>query len=99
MRAGREEITRFGDTRPMTLQGSCHCGNLQVDFETEVALAALPLRACQCSFCRKLGVRATSDPAGRLRFQVREPALLSRSAGSRAGGRPSSSSRAEGPYL
>ena len=49
-----------------------------MEFETALAPAALALRACQCTFCRKHGVRATSDPAGRLRFRVRDPAALSR---------------------
>lgn len=62
----------------MTLHGRCHCGNIEIDFETELSLAALSLRACQCSFCRKHGVRATSDPAGRLRFHVRDETRLSR---------------------
>jgi len=58
--------------------GGCHCGNLRYAFETGLALAALPLRACQCSFCRHHGARSTSDPAGRIRFEVRDPAQLTR---------------------
>jgi hypothetical protein len=60
------------------MTGRCHCGNVEVEFETALAPAALSLRACQCTFCRQHGVRATSDPLGRLRFRVREPAALSR---------------------
>jgi hypothetical protein len=62
----------------MILRGSCHCGNLSLVLETALAPAELPLRACQCSFCRMHGVRSISDPAGSLRFQVADPALLSR---------------------
>ncbi len=60
------------------MTGRCHCGNVEVGFETALPPAALGLRACQCSFCRRHGVRATSDPQGRLRFRVRDPAALSR---------------------
>ena len=28
------------------------------------------MRACQCSFCRAHGVRATSDPSGTVQFEV-----------------------------
>ena len=62
----------------MTLRGRCHCGNIEVELETSLPPGALALRACQCTFCRKHGVRATSDPAGRLRFRVHNGAALSR---------------------
>jgi hypothetical protein len=58
--------------------GGCHCGNLRYTFETKLALAALPLRGCQCSFCRHHGARSTSDPDGRIRFEVRDPQQLTR---------------------
>src|SRR5687767_9959447 len=60
------------------LSGGCHCGNLRYTLDTSLALAQLPLRACQCSFCRLHGARSTSDPAGRIRFEVRDPAQLTR---------------------
>jgi hypothetical protein len=46
--------------------GACHCGRLQVGFETAAAPKALTVRACQCGFCRRHGARTVSDPAGRL---------------------------------
>jgi hypothetical protein len=61
-----------------TLLGGCHCGALGVAFETAVDPRALPLRACQCSFCRRHGGITTSDPAGRLVIEVRQPELLQR---------------------
>jgi hypothetical protein len=66
--------------KPMTtiLRGACHCGNLKVALETDVDPAALQLRACQCSFCRRHGAVTTSDPAGRLRIDVEHPELLLR---------------------
>ncbi len=60
------------------LHGGCHCGNIKVIFETALDPHALPLRACQCSFCRRHGGVTTSDPAGRLLVEVREPELLRR---------------------
>ena len=46
------------------LNGQCHCGRLQITFETEFEPAGLPLRACQCSFCRLHGVVSISDARG-----------------------------------
>jgi hypothetical protein len=61
-----------------TLTGACHCGALHLTFETPTPLATLPLRACACSFCRKHGVRTTSDPAGAVTFKIDDPGLLRR---------------------
>jgi hypothetical protein len=60
------------------LRGGCHCRNLEVVFETALDPGALPLRACRCSFCRRHGGITTSDPAGRLVVEVREPEQLQR---------------------
>jgi GNAT superfamily N-acetyltransferase len=60
------------------LQGGCHCANIAVLFRPFVAPHELPLRSCQCTFCRRHGARTTSDPSGAAVFVVREPALLSR---------------------
>ena len=48
------------------LAGHCHCGAVRVILETQKAAADLPLRACQCSFCRTRGALTTSDPDGHL---------------------------------
>jgi hypothetical protein len=61
-----------------TLGGGCHCGNVKVAFETALDPRDLPLRACQCSFCRRHGGVTTSDPAGRLRVEVSRPDTLVR---------------------
>jgi len=61
-----------------TLTGACHCGALHLTFETQTRPEALPLRACQCSFCRKHGVRSTSDPAGKVTFTIVDPEALQR---------------------
>ncbi len=56
--------------------GGCHCGNIKVEFNTELAIDELPLRTDQCSFCRRHGARTTSDPKGSLRIIVRPKLLL-----------------------
>ncbi len=56
--------------------GSCHCGNLNVEYTSTVAAKDAAVRACQCSFCRKHDARAISDPAGRIAITARDPALL-----------------------
>jgi len=62
----------------MLLRGSCHCGNLSVELETDKAPEELPVRACQCSFCRRHNQLSTSDPAGRARLIIRVPDETSR---------------------
>lgn len=61
-----------------TLTGACHCGKLHLTFETPTPPRDLPLRACGCSFCRKHGVRTTSDPAAKVTFTVDDPQALQR---------------------
>ena len=58
--------------------GSCHCGNLKVDYKTTIAAKDAAVRACQCSFCRKHDARAISDPAGTIEITARDPGLLGR---------------------
>jgi hypothetical protein len=59
-----------------TLRGGCHCGNIRVVLETALDPHALPIRACQCSFCRRHGGITTSDPAGRLVIEFGQPEHL-----------------------
>src|ERR1051326_1636781 len=53
-----------------TFSGRCHCGALEVLFETAAAPASLEPRACQCSFCVRHGARCVSDPNGRITLIV-----------------------------
>jgi hypothetical protein len=62
----------------MIYPGSCHCGAVAFAYETRLAPAQWPVRACQCGFCRAHGVLTTSDPAGSLGFHFPEPAHLQR---------------------
>jgi hypothetical protein len=59
-------------------EGQCHCGNLAYVFEATADLAALGLRACQCSFCRAHNARNASDPHGAVRIKVRDGNQLNR---------------------
>ena len=61
-----------------SIQGRCHCGRIGFRFDTALTSTALPLRRCDCSFCRRHGARTTSDPAGSVRFEIAEPAALRR---------------------
>ena len=49
----------------MSLSGQCHCGAVRVSLEGAAA-ADLPLRACQCGFCRRHGAVSTSHPDARI---------------------------------
>ncbi len=61
-----------------SFHGQCHCGNLELVFETSLTSENLPVRACSCSFCRSHGARATSDPRGSVEITVHDPNLLIR---------------------
>lgn len=62
----------------MRYTGQCHCGNIQVQFETGFSAAELPLRACQCSFCRSHGAVAATDPHGQLKISAHTAADVRR---------------------
>jgi len=59
----------------MILRGGCHCGALSVELETE-APETLPLRECQCTFCRRHGALNTVDPNGHVRIVADKSALV-----------------------
>ena len=58
--------------------GGCHCGNIRVLFRTGKPVSEWPIRACQCDFCRKHNVRATSDPDGLVRISVSAESAVNR---------------------
>jgi len=59
-------------------KGSCHCGALGFSLQTALPVAKWSVRACQCRFCRAHGALTTSDPGGRLMFDIRDVDLLER---------------------
>jgi hypothetical protein len=59
-------------------EGSCHCGAVAVSFATRRPIQELPLRECQCSFCRKHGARTTADPEGLAEIRVNDRDALAR---------------------
>ena len=58
------------------LEGSCHCGNIQLDIGLSNAPSEYAPRACDCDFCRKHGASYISDPRGSLRIEVEDSRLL-----------------------
>jgi hypothetical protein len=60
------------------MTGSCHCGNVRVEFETARTPAQFAVRACQCTFCRRHGSTSISDPQGRVTFHVADESKLLR---------------------
>ncbi len=58
--------------------GRCHCGNLEVAFETALPPERVSVRRCTCSFCLSHAALSISDPEGHIRFTVQDPARLSR---------------------
>ena len=60
----------------MLLHGACHCGQVEVAFETALPLDKIEVRACQCSFCRSHGARTVTDPAGSLSISAPAGGLM-----------------------
>lgn len=50
--------------------GSCHCGNLKLEFSSDIPPAEIEIRECQCDFYRKHGARAVADAYGTLSILV-----------------------------
>ncbi len=62
----------------MRYDGKCHCGNIEVALETAQPPESVQLRACGCTFCRRHGATALTDPAGKLEVRLRDPLEVSR---------------------
>jgi len=60
------------------LTGRCHCGNIELTFETELRPEQMVVRSCTCSFCTRHGARTTTDRNGRVEIRVHAPDQLSR---------------------
>ena len=60
------------------LKGACHCGNIRFVFATDKADTELPVRECQCRFCRQHGRISTSDPDGKMHVSIDKPENVNR---------------------
>ena len=58
--------------------GGCHCGAIGLTFSSRKDPADLPVRECQCGFCRKHGTRAITDPEGQVTLRLNEPDRINR---------------------
>src|SRR6185503_19654289 len=76
--SARRSAVAMGHGPETRYDGSCHCGAVRVSFTTTRALDELPLRECQCTFCRKHGARTTADPEGFAEIRVRDSGALVR---------------------
>jgi hypothetical protein len=61
-----------------TFDGGCHCGNVSLRFETEIAPSAFSVRSCGCSFCQRHGTRTVADANGRIQVAVYDLQKLNR---------------------
>ena len=57
--------------------GSCHCGAIQIKYQTPKQPAAMRPGRCSCSFCRRHGARTMGDPEGSVEYRA-EPGALSK---------------------
>lgn len=64
----------------MQLNGSCHCGNLRYTLAWPGEPAAIPARACTCSFCTRHGAVWTAHPEAALAIEAADTAAISRHA-------------------
>jgi hypothetical protein len=62
----------------MLIHGKCHCGNISFVLDWKPEPAAIPARACTCSFCVKHGGVWTSCKTGSLKVKVEQPSLVSK---------------------
>lgn len=68
----------MGQGAERRFEARCHCSALMLSFTTRRAPAEMPLRECQCSFCRKHGVRTVADPEGFAEIRARDASALAR---------------------
>ena len=53
-----------------TIAGKCHCGNLTFELSTQIPVADILARACDCSFCRLHAAKNWSDPEGQVIIRI-----------------------------
>lgn len=60
------------------IDGGCHCSAIRWRLVAPGGTGALPVRVCQCSFCRKHGARYTSNPRATLTLHAPDDNLVQR---------------------
>lgn len=58
--------------------GGCHCGNIQLEFQSTRPPGEFRPRSCDCTFCLKHGATYIADPRSKLVITVREHDELNR---------------------
>lgn len=61
----------------MLIVGACHCRNISFKLDWQPEPAAIPARACSCSFCVKHGGVWTSCSSSSLTVHVEDPTRVS----------------------
>lgn len=61
-----------------TIDGRCHCGNLQATLTANKQPQDMWLRACQCGFCRSHNMRSLSDPQGQMALRAKDGSQVNR---------------------
>ena len=75
--AGNGKINAATATRER-VTGSCHCGQVTVHYHSPVPAGEIPVRVCQCTFCRRHGGRYTSHPDAKLEIISTSETALNR---------------------
>lgn len=57
-------------TERTDIRGSCHCRNIDYTLSWPAEVKEVPVRACDCTFCRKHGGAWTSHPNARLDVRI-----------------------------
>jgi hypothetical protein len=74
-RRGGQAVDRE-ECKMQEYQGGCHCGALGIIYRTNIDPIYWRLRHDGCSFCRRHGVVGTSDPAGNLSIDIKNPSKV-----------------------
>lgn len=60
-----------------TYHGRCRCGNIEIEFQTDIQPAALQIRNCQCGFCTSHQAATATDHDGFVRIHISDKSKVS----------------------